>query len=197
MMMKSPIPWRQRLRFRPLSVFGMAAVWVLMWGSVAPLILISGAALGWVIGVAFPLPPIFWQGRFRPLGFTSLTWHLLADLVVSSLRLVRLAFEKEVNLHAGIVRVDLHTDDDLYQVQVAEILSLVPGTVVVEVVREPRRLYVHALELVDDASLERVQRMTTAVESRVVRSFGSDQEIAAFDRSCLASPLARTPQMEE
>ena len=103
----------------------------------------------------------------------------------------------EVNLHAGIVRVDLHTDDDLYQVQVAEILSLVPGTVVIEVVREPRRLYMHALELIDEASIDRVQRMTMAVESRVVRAFGSDAEIAAFDAACQAHPITRAPRMEE
>ena len=197
MMMRSATPWRQRAKFRPLSVFGMAGVWVLVWGSASPLILISGIALGWIVGVMFPLPPIFWQGKFRPVGFVLLTWHLLYDLVVSSVRLLRLAFQREVNLHAGIVRVDLHTDDDLYQVQVAEILSLVPGTVVIEVVREPRRLYMHALELVDDAALDRVQSMTMAVESRVVRAFGSDEQIAAFDTACMAHPVNASPRMEE
>ena len=196
-MIASTTPWRQRAKFRPLSVFGMAGVWVLVWGSLSPLVVLSGVALGWIIGMLFPLPPIFWQGRLRPVGFALLTWHLLHDLVVSSVRLLRLAFQREVNLHAGIVRVDLHTDDDLYQVQVAEIRSLVPGTVVIEVVREPRRLYMHALELIDEASIDRVQRMTKAVESRVVRAFGSDAEIAAFDAACQAHPITRAPRMEE
>ena len=196
-MMRSATPWRQRAKFRPLSVFGMAGVWVLVWGSLSPLVILSGIALGWLIGIAFPLPPIFWQGRFRPVGFVTLVWHLLHDLVVSSVRLVRLAFERTVNLHAGIVRVDLNADDDLYQVAVAEILSLVPGTVVIEVVRQPRRLYLHALEVVDETDLDRVQRMSMAVESRVLRAFGSDEEIAAFDASCLANPVIQTPQMEE
>lgn len=188
---------RDRLQFRPLSVFGMTLIWVLLWGSASPLVLASGMALGWVVDVVFPLPPIFWQGRFRPFGFAVLVWHLMQDLVVSSFRLVRLAFRREVRLDAGIVRVDLHTDDDLYQVAVGELISLIPGTVVVEVVRQPRRLYLHTLELRDDAAVERVQRMVMAAESRVVRAFGSRSQIEDFDAACRARPAAQAPQLED
>ncbi|OCL32063.1 hypothetical protein BCR15_08010 [Tessaracoccus lapidicaptus] len=185
------------MRVRPLSILGMTLVWALLWGSASPLIVLSGILIAWVVDVVFPLPPIHWTGRFRPLGFLRLLGHLLLDLVVSSLRILRLAFLREVKLDAGIVRVDLHTDDDLYQVAVAELLSLVPGTVVVEVVRHPRRLYLHALELHDAESVDKVQRMVMAVESGVVRAFGSAEQIHAFDLACLAHPAALTPQMEE
>ncbi|AQX15703.1 hypothetical protein TESS_TESS_00392 [Tessaracoccus sp. O5.2] len=195
--MRSTTPWRDRMRVRPLSILGMTLVWALLWGSASPLIVLSGILIAWVVDVVFPLPPIHWTGRFRPLGFLRLLGHLLLDLVVSSLRILRLAFLREVKLDAGIVRVDLHTDDDLYQVAVAELLSLVPGTVVVEVVRHPRRLYLHALELHDAESVDKVQRMVMAVESGVVRAFGSAEQIHAFDLACLAHPAALTPQMEE
>ncbi len=188
---------KDRLRIRPLSILGMTTVWALLWGSVSPLILVSGAVLAWVVDVVFPLPPIHWDGRLHPLGFVKLVGHLLWDLVVSSLRLVRLAFLPEVRLDAGIVRVDLHSDDDLYQVAVAQLISLVPGTVVVEVVRHPRRLYLHALELHDDAAVDSIQSMTMAIESRVLHAFGSPRQIEDFEAACLARPAPRTPQMEE
>ena len=183
MMMRSSTPWRRRLRFRPLSVFGMTIVWTMLWGSLSPTILLSGILIGWLVDVVFPLPPIFWEGRFRPIGVLVMVSHLVWDLFISSMRVVWPVFQPQVNLNAGVVRVELHSDNDLYQVQVAELISLVPGTVVVEVVRHPRRLYLHAIDLIGDDPVGRVQRMSDGVEARVLNAFGSDEEIAAFNKA--------------
>lgn len=169
-----------RFRLRPLSVLGMTVVWMILWGSVSPLVIVSGVALAWAIGVIFPLPPMYWEGRFHPIAFLNLLWHLIHDLVVSSIRMIALAFAPKVDLNAGLVRVDLDSDNDLYQVQVAELISLVPGTVVVEVVRHPRRLYLHAIDLVGPDPVGRIQRMAHDVERRVLKAFGSRAEIEAY-----------------
>ncbi len=174
-------PLRQRFRFRPLSTASLAIVWVILWGSVSPLVIVSGILLGYLIGVFFPLPPMHWQGRLRPVGIAILISRQIFDLTKSSLRVMQLVLARKVNLNAGVVRVDLLTDDDLYQVQVAEMISLVPGTVVIEVVRNPRRLYLHVIDLIADDAVEQVQEMSYGVESRVVRAFGSRQQIEAFD----------------
>lgn len=196
MMMKSSTPWKQRLRFRPLSVFGMTLIWAALWGSISPVVLVSGILIGWLVDVVFPLPPIFWEGRLRPIGFIVVSSHLLFDLVVSSWRVVKLVFYRKVNLNAGIVRVDLHTDNDLYQVQIAELISLVPGTVVVEVVRSPRRLYLHCIDMVGDDPVADVRKMALGVESRVLNAFGSDEEIASFREALRAKPVDETPELE-
>ncbi|MBB1510351.1 Na+/H+ antiporter subunit E [Tessaracoccus sp. MC1756] len=180
MIARSRVPLAERLTFRPLSVLSMATVWVLLWGSVSPMIIVSGLLLGYVVGIVLPLPPVFWKGHLRPVGILRLIGHLVYDLVVSSIRVFLLAFHRKVDLRAGIVRIDLITDNDLYQVQVAEMISLVPGTVVVEVVRNPRRLYLHAIQLHGDDPIGRVQKMAVGVESRVVRAFGSRREIEDF-----------------
>lgn len=195
-MMRSSTPWKSRLRFRPLSVFGMMTVWILLWGSISPVIVLSGILIGWLIDIVFPLPPIFWEGRFRLWGVIVLGAHLLYDLVVSSFRVVALVFERKVNLNAGIIRVDLHSDNDLYQVQVAEMISLVPGTVVVEVVRSPRRLYLHAIDLKDEDPVGRIRLMALNVEARVLRAFGSDEEIEAFNRHLEEHPDPQATDME-
>ncbi|GAA4894839.1 Na+/H+ antiporter subunit E [Tessaracoccus lubricantis] len=196
MIAKSRTPWPERLKFRPLSVLAMAVVWVLLWGSFTPMSILSGILLGYLVGVVLPLPPVFWQGRPRPWGIVRLAAHLLYDLVVSSVRVFLLAFHRKVDLRAGIVRIDLITDNDLYQVQVAEMISLVPGTVVVEVVRHPRRLYLHAIDLHGPDPIGRVQKMAVAVESRVVRAFGSRQEIDDFNASLHDHPAPEAPEME-
>lgn len=197
----SPQSATSRFRFRPLSAIAMTVVWVILWGSFSPLIIVSGLLLAWGIAIVFPLPPMFWEGRFHPLGIIKLIWHLLHDLVVSSVRMLVLAFERKVNLNAGIVRVDLDSDNDLYQVQVAELISLVPGTVVVEVVKHPRRLYLHALDLVGPDPVGRIQKMAHDVEERVLRAFGSDKELQDYlaERArCEAAPVVieEHPEME-
>lgn len=175
-----------RFRLRPAVMTISAILWVLLWSSLSPFIVLSGALIGWLIGVLFPLPPMFWKGKVRPIQTIYLALHLLWDLVVSSIRLIGYAFERKVNLHAGIVRVELHSDDDLYQVGVASMISLVPGTVVVEVVRHPRRLYLHVLGL-DGQTEDDVQTMADGVERRLLRAFGSKHQIAAFE-DAIATP---------
>lgn len=175
-----------RFRIRPTVLTLSAALWALLWTSLSPFILLSGALLGWMIGVLFPLPPMHWGGRPRPVGIVLLMVGLLTDLVVSSARMVRYAFARKVDLHPGIVRVELDSDDDLYQVGVAALVSLVPGTVVVEIVRHPRRIYLHVVGM-DRQSPEDVQRMVDAVERRLLRAFGSKQQVASFEDS-LARP---------
>lgn len=189
-------PWGERLKFRPLSALTMALVWVLLWGSFTPMSIVGGILVGYLIGVVLPLPPIFWKGRVRPWGVVRLIAHLIFDLLVSSVRVFMLAFHRKVDLRAGIVRIDLITDNDLYQVQVAEMISLVPGTVVVEVVRNPRRLYLHAIDLHGDDPVGRVQKMAVDVESRVVRAFGSRQEINDFNDALEHHPAPDAEDLE-
>lgn len=189
-------PWSQRLRLRPLSTITMAMVWVLLWGTFSPMSIVGGLLVGYLVGVTLPLPPVFWQGRVRPLGVVWLLAHLLWDLVISSVRVFLLAFHREVDLRAGIVRIDLVTDNDLYQVQVAEMISLVPGTVVVEVTRHPRRLYLHAIDLHGEDPVASVQQMALGVESRVVHAFGSRQEIDDFNAARHEHPTAAATELE-
>lgn len=197
MMARRPrTPWPERLKFRPLSTISMAVVWVLLWGTFSPMSIVGGLLVGFLIGVVLPMPPIFWKGRVRPWGVVRLIAHLIWDLLISSVRVFLLAFHKEVDLKAGIIRIDLITDNDLYQVQVAEMISLVPGTVVVEVVRHPRRLYLHAIDLHGDDPIGRVQKMAVDVESRVVRAFGSRQEIDDFNAALDDHPAPEATDLE-
>lgn len=172
-----------------MVMLASALLWALLWTSFSPFVLLSGALLGWMIVIVFPLPPMYWTGRLRLWPMIVLVTHLLHDLVTSSIRLVRFAFSRKVELHAGLVRVDLHTDDDLQQVGVATMIALVPGTVVVEVVRHPRRLYLHCLGLNENDS-DAVREMAVGVERRLLRATGSDEDLQAFEEAVVTPTVA-------
>lgn len=174
--------WRSRPRLVPMSVFLMAGVWVLLWGDFAPFGIISGIAIAWLIKAQFPMPPVYWPGRPHLLGSIRLLYGLIRDLVVSSWRLVRLTIDPRATLRPGIVKVEQFTDVDLYQVQVAEMISLVPGTVVVELVSSPRRLYLHVVDMDEEHDADSIREMATEIEHRVLQAFGSRDEMDRFDK---------------
>ncbi|MCC2593974.1 Na+/H+ antiporter subunit E [Tessaracoccus sp. OS52] len=174
--------WRSGPSFLPLSVVVMTGVWVFLWGDFAPFGIISGIAIAWLVKAQFPMPPVYWPGTLHPLGAIRLLYALLRDLVVSSWRVVRLTLDPRRELRPGIVRVSQYTDVDLYQVQVAELISLVPGTVVVELVSNPRRLYLHVLDMDENHDAEAVRAMATEIEHRVLEAFGSRDEQDRFAR---------------
>ena len=129
----------------------------------------------------FPLLPIEWGGRFHLWGAVVLVAHLLKDLAVASFRLAVFAFGRDMP-SPGIVRIDLRSDSDLYQVNTAELVSVVPGTIVVDARQRSRTLYLHVFDMPDPDMRHEVIADTLALEKRVVRALGSRAEFEALDR---------------
>jgi multicomponent Na+:H+ antiporter subunit E len=151
---------------------------VLLWGRLNAVTLLSGIVVGYLVSVIFPMPAIPFSGRFRPVGMIRLVVRLLADLVPASLAIVGYALRPHLELRPGIVRVDLTSRSDLVQFGTAAIVSLVPGTIVVEAPRRERRLYLHVFDLPDEAAVERERRAALIAERTVLRALGTDEEIA-------------------
>jgi multicomponent Na+:H+ antiporter subunit E len=82
----------------------------------------------------------------------------------------------------AIVQVQLRADSDLLLTAVAETISLVPGSLVLDLDREERLMAVHLLHVDDLADVERQRADVLAVEDRIVRAFGTAEDIAALDR---------------
>jgi len=79
-----------------------------------------------------------------------------------------------------IIRVRLWSRSDLYLTATSELVSLVPGTLVVEVHRDSSTLYLHVLNQTDPEGLARAERDALAAERRVIEALGADDEIAAL-----------------
>jgi len=173
---------RRRLRFRLQwrAILSLAAIWVLLWGNYSLVDMLVGVALGWLITVLFPLPPIRYHGRPRLFGLLRLVVTVIRDLAVASWRLTLAAFAPRVNFRPAVIRVRLRTSQDLYQVETAEIISIVPGSIVIDARRSSRVLYLHLLDVAELDGVEVARREALDVERRVLESMGSDAEIAAF-----------------
>ena len=138
-------------------------------------------ALG--VGLVFPLPPIDLHGRFRPVQGAQLLGRLLVDAFRASVDVVALAFRFGTVPRSSIVRVQLRSRSDLYLTQTAELVSLVPGTIVAGGrTGPPAPSTCTSSGATDDAAIDdrRARRCSTA-EARVLRTFGSAAEVAALD----------------
>ena len=170
-----------RWRLQSRAVLLLAVVWVLLWGEASLLNILYGLVLGWLISVVFWLAPIRYYGKVRLWGLLRLVLAQVKDLAVASFQVAVVALRPNLNIKPGIIKVRLAANSDLYQVAVAELISVVPGTLVVETVRRPRLLYLHVFDLPDAGAIRKQRKHALQIEDRVIRAFGSDHELRAAD----------------
>lgn len=159
---------------QPLVVLWLAAVWVALWGDLS----FANAAAGVVIGVAatfvFPLPPLRLHVRLRPGRLAALAAYFLVSVVKASIQVAWLTLRPGGPPRGAVVAVPLRTPSDFVLTMTAEIVTLVPGSVVVEVRRQTHTLFVHVLAVEDDADAEAARADVLDVERRVVYALGAE-----------------------
>jgi multicomponent Na+:H+ antiporter subunit E len=170
-----------RRRVNAPAVVVLTGVWVLLWDEVSLFLVLTGIGLAVLVGLVFPLPPIDLHGRFRPVAGLRLLLRLLLDASRASVEVVRLAFRFGTVPRSSIIRVQLRSRSDLYLTQTAELVSLVPGSIVLEVHRASSTLYLHVLGASDAAAIDAAVQAVLDAEARVLRAFGSDAEVAALE----------------
>jgi multicomponent Na+:H+ antiporter subunit E len=159
----------------------MLVIWVLAWGSLSWANVVSGVLVALVLLVAVPgtrgpahLPVV------RPVALARLGLRLARDLVVSNVVLAREVVTPGSRISTGIVGVPLGGCSDELVALIANLLALTPGTMPVELVRDPTVLYIHILHL---DSVDDVRRQVWSLRDLVVRAFGGPEAVAAIDRA--------------
>ena len=140
---------RQGLRWRiwqqlPL-IIGLVVLWMLLWGSVTWLTLATGIVIAVVITRLFYLPPVELSGRFNPFWFLVFLGQFLGELVYASFQVGFQALSPRGVTSNSVIAVQLITRSDFLLTLTAIALSLVPGSIVVEVDREKSILFLHSL----------------------------------------------------
>jgi multicomponent Na+:H+ antiporter subunit E len=171
-----------RLRHQlPVTVW-LVLVWILLWGTWSWANVLSGLVVALGVMLLLPLPPVVGGARVRPLPLVRFVGHFLVDLVVSGAQVAWRAIGPDGARQAAIVRVRLRADSDLLLTVVAETVSLVPGSLVLDLDREERLISVHLLHVRDHDDVARQKADVLATEERIVRAFGSPEDIAALER---------------
>ncbi|WP_027816979.1 Na+/H+ antiporter subunit E [Paraburkholderia bannensis] len=140
-----PHPW--------LSIV-LLVCWVLLMNDVSPGNLLLGAVLGVVIafciGEGLWLQPV----RFgRPWLLVRLFGHVLVDIVVANVEVALLVLGPTKRLRPAFIEVPLDSTHEIALAALISIVSLSPGTLCAELSDDRTRLFVHVLDLDDEAAL--------------------------------------------
>lgn len=160
-----------------VALLGLTLVWILLWGRFSWANLFGGLAVAAVVLLAFPLPPVVFGGRLRPVALARFLAWFAYDLVVASVQVAALACRPGGPPHSAIIGVRLRVNTDLNLTLTGEAISLVPGSLVVEVDRSAGVLYVHVLDIHDRTEAERFRRDALALERRIVEAVGAPAEV--------------------
>ncbi|WP_104193311.1 Na+/H+ antiporter subunit E [Cryobacterium sp. Y82] len=158
-------------------LIALIVLWMLLWGEFSWLNLLVAFVVGLVVTVAFYLVPVQLSGRVHPLHTVVFFVRLILDIVRASIDVSWLAVKPRLIASNAILAIRLHTRSDLILTWTAVATSIVPGSIVVDIDRESSILYLHVLNMHSAAHIESFRRQVLDTERRIVRAFGSREDV--------------------
>lgn len=174
----------------PMLVW-LVVLWLLLWGDVSWANIISGTLLGLLVMIVLPLPMVSFGVRIRPVRLVALLLRFFLDLFAASAQVAWLAVKPGQQPHNSVIGVPLHSGSDLFVSLTAEMVSLVPGSVIVEIGAPSATggqgsLYIHALGVADAEGRERIRREVLLTERRIMRTLAAPKAYAEYLDRCRA-----------
>ncbi|MBR7828896.1 Na+/H+ antiporter subunit E [Actinospica sp. MGRD01-02] len=159
----------------PLAVVWLLGVWLLLWGSISPLAIVSGLLIGFGLLWATPQPAVEIGLRFRPLAAISLLLFVTVDLVVSSCRVAWHILTPTLP-ESAIYNVPLRVRGGLMITMVAVAVTAVPGSTVIDARPEDGMLEIHVFDASSSEAEQNIRRDVQLLERRITAAFGSRAE---------------------
>ena len=186
--------YRATLR-QELPLLGwMVVVWGALWQDFAIGNLVFGLLIALVLVKVFRLPPIILSGRFNIWRAVVFGAAFMRDVVLASVEVVYLAIFRGPKTKSAIIAVSLRSESDLLVTFVGHVLTLVPGSYVVEVDRRSSTLYLHVLNVKNQTEVEKARASVMMIEERLIRMMGTTEEMAILKEEKLASSKERGKQ---
>jgi multicomponent Na+:H+ antiporter subunit E len=132
------------------------------------------------------------RGRFNPWRGLLLGLRMIYDVVVASIQVALKAIWPTWQPMNAIIDVQLLTRSDLVTTLTAEAISVVPGTVVIDIDRERGLLYCHELGAYDHDDIERARARILRTEERIVLAIGTRAQARAVHEARRQRRAART-----
>lgn len=129
--------------------FFLAFVWMFMTVSFSP----SGFAIGFLVGLGIIiLMRRFFSYRLytsRAWAVISLFFLFLKELFKSSMQVLFIVIKPKMKLKPAIFELETELKEDWEITLLSALITLTPGTLVVGISDDQKRLYIHALDFDD------------------------------------------------
>lgn len=175
-------PRRAPLRRQWPAVTWLTVVWVLFWGDLSLGNVVAGVAVAVAVLLVFPQPALPLRIRPHPAALVRLVVVFVMDLVVSSLQVAGNALRLGAQPRNAVILVPLRTRSDFSLMLTAELLSLVPGSLLVDASNTRWAVQLHIMDTPDLEAVQLAREHVWAQERRVVEALGEPNDVARVRR---------------
>lgn len=155
---------------RVVTALLLGVFWIAITGSVSPGNLLLGILVGYacialVRGATKPAIGRPHVGRLAVLGAI-----FLYEVVLSAWRVAKLVTRPRIDIRPAIIAYPLTVKRDFEIMLLANMVTLTPGTLSVDVSDDRSKLYIHAIDSRDDA--QTIADIRNTFERRIAEAFG-------------------------
>lgn len=140
-----------------MSPFALHLLLTLVWLAISGTFSLPNLLLGFAIAmlvVSFVAPALSARGSgYRVARFVALGWLFLHELALSNVRVARDVLRPRMRFRPGIVAVPLDAASDAEITLFANMVTLTPGTLTLDVHPDRTTLWVHAMDVGDPDAL--------------------------------------------
>lgn len=147
----------------------LALVWVAISGSYSIPNLVFGFVIGWVVLFLVREQRLTTRTVIRPWALLLLIGLFIKELLLSAFRVARLVLSPRMDIKPGIFAYPLIVDRDFEITLLANLITLTPGTLSVDVSDDRRTLFVHGMDCSDPEQARR--DISEGFESRILEAF--------------------------
>lgn len=170
------------IRVPPSLVIWLVIVWMLLWGTFDVATAVYGLIVALAVLVLFPLPSHPWNIFRRPHRLVVLVVYVGIDLFSSALRFVAESVRASGKVSAAIIAVPVLSDVDHVIASAANVVSLAPGTFVLQIDRTNGIWYVYTSGVRTPEAAHNAYDDVIDMQRIVVWAFGDHEEAAAVRR---------------
>lgn len=158
-----------------IDLYVLNAVLAFAWALATGAFTLFNLILGFLLGtIALYVPRQMWgDTKYFRRGFLilRLLGVFLYELVLSGITVVRMVFDPQLRFRSGILAIPLDDADTDFEITMfANLISLTPGTLSLDVSDDRRSLYVHAMDASDPESAK--ADMKRAFEHNIAEAMG-------------------------
>ncbi len=181
------------------SLLWLTFIWCALWRDFGLASVAMGLILAFFALHLFKLPTLYFSNRFNPWYALTFTAYFIYQIAVASVQVLWLALTFKKPLRNSVVDVQLRTESDLWLTAVAHTLSLIPGSLVVDVDRAHRILYFHVLDSEGDESAQAFRDEAHKIENMILKAVGTkeDLEIVKADEARRREQKAQKQRKKE
>jgi multicomponent Na+:H+ antiporter subunit E len=160
----------------PLLIW-MALVWGALWQDFSPGNLVFGFLVSLLVVNVFRLPSVELSGRFNLWRALLFALRFVWDVAVASFRVFGLAVFSGRKVRSAVVGIKVRSGEDLMMTALGHVLTLIPGSFVVDVDRSTATLYLHVLDVNSPEDAQKFRDVVLDTEARLIGVMGTREEL--------------------